>query len=973
MIFFKTIKTFFSGVFLAAAILLPCCCGEEGSIETAAGGSNKPKVRPPPSAEVYLNQLNFYYADDEGEPKTNLMPALSATTGDYTVADAELSHGSITVEAVAQHEKTASILISWENDKRKGAMAEAVTGPAKLEGIAIPDPAVKPQVNTLVTVRVSNAGKTYNYLVTIKAPGADSSLYYIAVVYEEDIGKRSWKPDADGNITTKTLLDGDGKYFNQSRYEYTVELDNKGEDNLIITALANSGNSVVTLTNAEELGATPVEDIDKDYPGEEQPAQSLYNTGGDNDPVSNNNEGLNDGGEPADKPAPVADKDAEYIYWKIPIPNAGSTAVKAMINVTNGEISSNYTITIVPPPDTTAETDSTLMNLQIAETAKGDYLLKDFTPTTTSYSYRVLAGQKQAEIISCAPTYSEAKVTVSIGDAPSFDYAQAGAAQKKFDLPVYGNTLVVKFKVEVKDAIHSREYSVTFDNPKNALTWKGTVALKNNNGQYPYKVSGVSLTTSDGQTFTANVSGENNAWSMSIDEQAANDANPPVSFVVIMGKPENGNADAKLTPYRAVVPPPSTPKSNIAIALSYDVSDNASNPLYLVVYSPNDLANMSANTNYYLANDIDLTTLPNAWDGPNNYQGKFNGNGNTITLAITTARKIDGKNIRTGLFDSLNSGALIENLKVRVSMPNAIRLDGHTMFGALLGGIDVAGTYTFRNISVTGNLWFSSIGNDNYAMIGGILGETNEGVAINLTMENCETDLDIKAELGNNTGHYILSLGSLIGKMANRSGTANIVNCRTGGSIKGSINSSGGGYLIAAGGLIANAVFDDTGSNVILKADGKINLTIQNCYSTTQIEIAQPNINSNMPNGIMTTAGGLVGVMWNQNAVITNSFALNPKVLADSNIRCHSNRIIGNLLLTPKTLNNYALKGMLTGTGSTGTPNTETGVADNAAGLAKDADFFKTKSNWTSAGFTEANWDFSGLSKGLYPALKKKN
>jgi hypothetical protein len=968
MNFSKAIKTFFSGVFLAAAILLPGCQGAEEAIEVITGIDNKPKVRPPPSAEVYLNQLIFYYADDEGEPKTNLMPALRTTTGDYTVADAELSHGSITVEAVAQHEETASILISWENGKRKGSMAEAVTGPAKLEGIAIPDPAVKPQVNTLVTVRVSNAGKSYSYLVTIKAPGTDSSLYYISVVYEEDIGKRSWKPDADGNPTTKTLLAGEDKYFNQSRYEYTVELDNTGEDNLIITTLANSGNSVVTLTNAEELGAALVEDINKDYPEEAQPqlSQSLYNTESGGDPESGGGGAPNDGGQPAENPAPAVEKEAEYTYWKMPIPKAGRAAVKAMIDVTNGEISSNYTVTIVPPPDTKAETDSTLMNLQIAETAKGDYLLKDFTPTTTSYSYRVLAGQTRAEIISCAPTYSGAKVMVTIGNTAPFDYAQAGAAQKKFNLPAYGNTLVVKFKVEAKDAMHSQEYSVTFDNPKNALTWKGTVALTNNNGQLPYKVTGVAVTTSDGQTFTANVNGENNAWSVSIDEQAANDANPPMSFVVMMGKPENGNADAKLIPYRAAAPPPSTPKSNSVIALSYNVS----NQPYLVVYSPKDLANMSANTNYYLANDIDLTTLPNAWDGPNLYAGKFNGNGKTITLAITTARKMDGRNIRTGLFDSLNSGALIENLKVRVSMPNAVRLDGDTMFGALLGGIDVAGTYTFRNISVTGNLWFSSIGNNNYAMIGGILGETNEGFAINLTMENCETDLDIKAELGNNTGHYILSLGSLIGKMANRSGTASIINCRTGGSIKGSINSSGGGYLIAAGGLIANAVFDDTGSNVILKADGKVNLTIQNCYSTTQIEIAQPNINSNMPNGIMTTAGGLVGVMWNQNVVITDCFAINPKVMADSNIKYYSNRVIGNLLTAPKTLKNYALKGMLTGKGSTGTPNVEDGALDNTAGLAKDAAFFKTKSNWTAAGFTEANWDFSGLSNGRYPMLK---
>jgi hypothetical protein len=61
---------------------------------------------------------------------------------------------------------------------------------------------------------------------------------------------------------------------------------------------------------------------------------------------------------------------------------------------------------------------------------------------------------------------------------------------------------------------------------------------------------------------------------------------------------------------------------------------------------------------------------------------------------------------------------------------------------------------------------------------------------------------------------------------------------------------------------------------------------------------------------------------------------------------------------------------------SPGTPDNATGDLNNGgdlsktSGLAKTLAELKTKSTWTSAGWSETVWDFSGLSAGRWPTLK---
>ncbi|MDR2659748.1 MAG: hypothetical protein LBC27_07155 [Spirochaetaceae bacterium] len=973
---FKNIKTFFSTVFLAGIFMLSGCQGAEGVIDIPQSEvNNKPAARPLPSEGFFLKQLSFYYAGDES--KINLVsPQVNHTTGDYTVADAELSHGTITAAAEAEDEN-ATVLISWELGGRKGAMAEAVKGPATLDGIAIPEPAAKSQKNTLVTVTVTNARKSYNYLVTIKAPGTDASLAYLAVVYELDIGKRNLEgEDSAGNPNNGTLLTGDGKYFSTARYEYTVELsveDVGANANLIFTTYPNSNGSTITLTNTEEFGAEeiPVDDLPEPAAQPSSTQMSVY---------KNDVEAA--GGEDAETPTPAAEqpKPAEYQYWKVPIPPKGSAAIKVNFEVTNSGISSNYTVTIVPPPDEEAETDSTLMNLQIKDSDSGAYLI-NFTPTTTSYSYRVLAGQKTAEIENCAPTYKDAVVTVTIGNGNPFNYAEATETKKKFNLPAYGSELVVKFKVTAGEEQYSQEYTVTFSNPKTALTWKGTVSLEGNTGTPAYKVTNVEVTTSGGQTFTANVTGDNNAWSVSIDQETANDENPPVSFVVMLGEPKSSDANAKLTPYRVTVTPPSTPKSNVAIALSYDVSNSGSgDPLYLVVYSPNDLAEMKPGENYYLANDIDLTTLPDDWDGPNNYAGKFNGNGKTIKLQLSNGNK------DTGLFDSIADGVVIENLKVQVStIEDGIGITGAIFFGAVVGGIrGNGGDYTIRNVSVTGELKYRSVSASNYLLAGGIMGQAYKSdsvKAINLLIENCESDLDIIADLNNTGGSFVVAIGGIIGKFGDNAGSVTIKNCRTGGSIKETVY--GAGYTIRVGGIIATSEGGGDFEGDSSPVSGQLN--ISNCYSTTEI-VAYKNNDSATT---VSVAGGLAGFLNNTNAKIENSIALNTSVTAavKSGTAYHVGRVAG--LVYPaldatnaggRLVNNYALATMPVGTSlnKDGVPVTapvESGVANDTNGAPATPNQLRDRAFWTETlGFSESDWDFSGLSNGQYPALKlKKN
>jgi hypothetical protein len=655
--------------------------------------------------------------------------------------------------------------------------------------------------------------------------------------------------------------------------------------------------------------------------------------------------------------------------------------VKARIKVKADKVESLYQVTIVPPPASATEdkpAETTLSNLQIA--SGGEYFISGaFDPSQTLYTYTT-GGKTTAVIESCTPSYDEAVVMVSVGSGAPFNYAEATESQKTFNLPAYGDELEIRFKVTVNgDESTARVYRVVFTNPRDYIIWRGVVSFENN-ASGEYAVTGVEM-TAGGNVYNAGVSGEDNAWSATIDALYASADNPPGSFVARLTRTvvqTNGTEQStKTTSHRLALSAPQTVSPDEPIALVCELPANNKAPA-LVVTTPHDLANMDPTQDYYLADDIDLTQLTGDWDGPNNYAGRFNGAGKTVKLVLSKG------NNDTGMFDRLASGAVIENVNIEVSTKgDGIAVTNSIFFGAVVGGIRAGGDYVIRNVSVTGELRYKSISNSCFLLAGGFLGQmfkdSNSG-DVNLLIENCESDLDITADLTNTGGSSVVAIGGILGKFGDDSGSLIIRNCRTGGSIKVSVY--GTNYTVRAGGVIATS---EAGGNVNGGGAAILgSLLVENCYSTTEIMAYRNNDTATT----VSIAGGLAGFLNNQSAILRNSAALNERVTAAVktgsayNVGRVAGRVypdIGQTSPGASLSNNYALAEMPVGSAldANGDPVTATIAAYDAAanglnGESVSQETVLTKNFWVDTlGFSEEVWDFSGLQIGVYPRLKK--
>ncbi|MDR0408948.1 MAG: hypothetical protein LBH18_00920, partial [Spirochaetaceae bacterium] len=325
----KNYRKLFCAALAAFAFAFAGCTDGGADIAVMQTPPTTGTTRDPPPDGLRLKQLKVYYADDMG--KSNLVkPVLSSNNGDYTVPDAEESRGTLIVEAVTEGAETTA-LISWSYKTLRGAMPEAAAAtddnPAMLDGVYIPPANSSEKSDTLITIQVSNGSKKYNYYVGVKAPGTDSSLESLVVRY-------------DTNSTT--LLTGVGNEFNSSRYDYTVEVKDSSKETLIIHAKPLSKGSVVELLNADEVRAAPVT-----LPEPEATLRlgTLFDDES-GDPLGGDGDGASD---EAAEPTEAA--------WSVPIPEAGSAAIVVKLKVVNGDISSNYAVTIVPPQKADAVAD----------------------------------------------------------------------------------------------------------------------------------------------------------------------------------------------------------------------------------------------------------------------------------------------------------------------------------------------------------------------------------------------------------------------------------------------------------------------------------------------------------------------------------------------------------------------------------------------------------------------------------------
>jgi hypothetical protein len=452
-------------------------------------------------------------------------------------------------------------------------------------------------------------------------------------------------------------------------------------------------------------------------------------------------------------------------------------------------------------------------------------------------------------------------------------------------------------------------------------------------------------------------------WNAAIDRSKG----APVTFTAKFLKGSGGTYTKTYSP--ASIQP------NVRTALNFSLTSTSAEPLYLLVQTADDLKKIDTNENYFLANDIDLSTLNEGkWEGPTNYKGHFNGNNKTITLSLS---KTDGD---TGLFTSLADGAIIENLQVAVKTKGdaALAMEASSHFGGVVGLVD-NGTYTIRSVRVRGSLAYAK--GSNYLLAGALIGEIAQGKNATILIENCESDITITGTVTGektSTPNTMFSFGGLIGKSSLGSGSVTIKNSHTSGTIdvtndfKASNMTNSNNYKGSstfAGGLIGVE-----GQNTNNADATKCALIIENCYSTMGIVI---KTNQSANDGKPTSAGGLIGSLSNNNSgsKIINSVALNPKVLAIASSNASSGRVIGKRVgftAVNASLSNYARNDMVTGTSGNSEVNDNAGSVDSDDGAAQDSNFFNDAANWKAKSFTDANWDFTQVAANGYPALKFK-
>lgn len=156
-------------------------------------------------------------------------------------------------------------------------------------------------------------------------------------------------------------------------------------------------------------------------------------------------------------------------------------------------------------------------------------------------------------------------------------------------------------------------------------------------------------------------------------------------------------------------------------------SDNIS---VVSVSTPEELKSMKSDGNYILANDIDMTDVK--WQGIKNFSGTFDGNGHEIT-GLTSEYY--------GLFSSLQSGAVVKNVRLTdVYITSKFKSIG-AVAGAIPGGADV----TVDNCFVSGVVAScrTKFGQSATSYAGSIVGANNSKNAV---ISNCYSNAVVASE-----------------------------------------------------------------------------------------------------------------------------------------------------------------------------------------------------------------------------------
>lgn len=254
------------------------------------------------------------------------------------------------------------------------------------------------------------------------------------------------------------------------------------------------------------------------------------------------------------------------------------------------------------------------------------------------------------------------------------------------------------------------------------------------------------------------------------------------------------------------------------------------------ITNQSELAAMTSNGNYYLANNI---TISETWDYSTVFTGTLDGMGHTIMFAA-------GTTIGAGLFKYVSLGATIKNLNIISNTANdkwgSTRKsgDGYYQNSQAVAGLTASifgregnkTPITIQNVTVTANI--SSGADFNGLAMGGIVGEIRMA-RVNIT--NCAFNGSIiSTGTHSNEGS---GFGGIIGKLHGATYGITISRCVNNGTISGYQN---------VGGILGNS--HNSGKNDFV--------SIQKCINTGDITST---------NNVY--AGGIVGVIkQNSNGVV---------------------------------------------------------------------------------------------------------
>lgn len=168
----------------------------------------------------------------------------------------------------------------------------------------------------------------------------------------------------------------------------------------------------------------------------------------------------------------------------------------------------------------------------------------------------------------------------------------------------------------------------------------------------------------------------------------------------------------------------------------------AENP-YLIA-TPGDLSQMRSNLTacYKVTADLDLSTMPGAWNPIDGFAGQLDGDGHTIS-----GLRIAGESAyRTGLFQSLLQGAVVKNL---VFVNPTIELNKQNSYVGIVSG-DAVGA-TLENIHIH-NAHITDPTGKASAAVGGIVGDAS----LNSTVTGCSfRDSEISAAAASPVGGIV--------------------------------------------------------------------------------------------------------------------------------------------------------------------------------------------------------------------------